>query len=101
MVLILKITKCSSVPRNSNYFHRPDFHQTQQLLLLSCNAFDDDDDDDDDEVCRVCKTPGDPCGCTRQHYQRSGLPLPCPWINQSIAYDGISRHAVAVMHSGQ
>ena len=22
-------------------------------------------DDDDDEVRRVCKTPGDPCGCTR------------------------------------
>ena len=40
----------------------------------------DDDDDDDDEVRRVCKTPGDPCGCTRQYYQRSGLPLPSPWI---------------------
>ena len=31
---------------------------------------------DDDEVRRVCKTPG----CTRQYYQRSGLPLPSPWI---------------------
>ena len=39
-----------------------------------------DDDDDDDDVRRVCKTPGDPCGCTRQYYQRSGLPLPSPWI---------------------
>jgi hypothetical protein len=34
----------------------------------------------DDEVRRVCKTPGDPCGCTRQFYQRSDLPLPSPWI---------------------
>ena len=41
---------------------------------------DDDDDDDDDEVRRVCKIPGDPCGCTRQHFQRSGLPLPSPGI---------------------
>ena len=24
-----------------------------------------DDDDDDDQVRRVCKTPGDPYGCTR------------------------------------
>ena len=38
------------------------------------------DDDDDDEVRRVCKTPGDPCGCTSQYYERSGLPLPSPWI---------------------
>ena len=29
----------------------------------------------DDDVRRVCKTPGDPCGCTRQYYQRSGLPF--------------------------
>ena len=35
----------------------------------------------DDEVSRVCKTPGDPCGCTRQNSQRSGLPLSSPWIN--------------------
>ena len=34
----------------------------------------------DDEVHRVCKTAGDPCGCTRQYYQRSGFPLPFPWI---------------------
>ena len=33
----------------------------------------------DDEVRRVCKTPGDPWGCTRQHSQRNGLPLPFPW----------------------
>ena len=26
-----------------------------------------DDDDDDDEVRQVCKTPGDPCGCTSLH----------------------------------
>jgi hypothetical protein len=39
-----------------------------------------DGDDDDDEVGRVCKTPGDPYGCTRQHSQRSGLPLPSPSI---------------------
>ena len=38
------------------------------------------EDDDDDEVLRVCNTPGDPCGCTRQHSQSSGLPLPSPWI---------------------
>ena len=37
-------------------------------------------DSNDDEVRRVCKTPGDPCGCTRQYYKRSGLPLPSPWI---------------------
>ena len=35
-------------------------------------------DDDDEEVRRVYKTPGDPCRCTRQHSQRSGLPLPSP-----------------------
>ena len=35
---------------------------------------------DVDEVRRVCKTPGDPCGCTRQYSLRSGLPLPSPWI---------------------
>ena len=40
------------------------------------------DDEDDDEVRRVCKTPGDPCECTRQHSQRSGLPLPSPWIQR-------------------
>ena len=34
----------------------------------------------DADVRRVCKTPGVPCGCTRQHSQRSGLPLPSPWI---------------------
>ena len=33
---------------------------------------------DDDEDRRVCKTPGDPCGCTRQHSQSSGWPLPSP-----------------------
>ena len=36
----------------------------------------------DDEVRRVCMTPGDPCGCTRQYYQRSGLTLPSPWFRQ-------------------
>jgi hypothetical protein len=36
-------------------------------------------DDDDDEVHRICRTPGDPCGCTRQYFQRSGLPLPSTW----------------------
>ena len=36
------------------------------------------DDDDDDGVRRACKIPGGPCGCTRQHSQRSGLPLPSP-----------------------
>ena len=46
---------------------------------LIASSFDDDDDDED-EVCRVCKTPGDSCGCTRQHSQRSGLLLPSPWI---------------------
>ena len=35
-------------------------------------------DGDDDEVRRVCKTPGNPFECTRQHSQRSGLPLPSP-----------------------
>ena len=35
---------------------------------------------DDDEVRRICKIPGDPCGCTRQHSQRNGLPLAYPWI---------------------
>ena len=34
---------------------------------------------DDDEVRRVCKTPCDPCGCTWQHSQMSGVPLPSPW----------------------
>ena len=33
----------------------------------------------DDEVRRVCKTPGDPCRCTRQYYQRTVLLLPSPW----------------------
>ena len=33
----------------------------------------------DDDVRRVCKIPGDPCGCTRQHFPKSGLPLPSPW----------------------
>ena len=35
---------------------------------------------DVDEVRRVRKNPGDLCGFTRQYYQRSGLPLPSPWI---------------------
>ena len=34
----------------------------------------------DDEIRRVCKNPGDPWGCTRQHSQRSGLLLPSPWF---------------------
>ena len=45
-----------------------------------------DDDDDDDEVRRVCKTPGDPCGCTRQYYKMSGLPLPSPWIKNGSVF---------------
>ena len=36
--------------------------------------------DYDDEVHRVSKISSDPCGCTRQHYRRSGLPLHFPWI---------------------
>jgi hypothetical protein len=39
-------------------------------LRLGPTLLHDDDDDDDDVVSRVCKTPGDPCGCTRQYYQR-------------------------------
>ena len=37
------------------------------------------DDIFDDEVRRICKTPGDPCGCNRQQSQRNGLPLSFPW----------------------
>ena len=33
-----------------------------------------------------CKTPGDPCRCTRQHSQRSSLPLPSPWIKHSPVF---------------
>ena len=50
------------------------------LFLKKMPSNCDDEDDDDDEVRRVCKTPGDPCRCTRQHSQRSGLPLPSRWI---------------------
>ena len=39
-----------------------------------------DDDDDDDDVRQVWRTPGVPCGCTWQHSQRNGLPLPSNWI---------------------
>ena len=38
-----------------------------KLCIFMLATYDDDDDDDDDEVHRVSKTPGDPCGCTRQH----------------------------------
>ena len=36
--------------------------------------------EDEGEVRRVCENSGDPCGCTRQDSQKSGLSLPSPWI---------------------
>ena len=44
------------------------------------NIYISSSDDDNDEVRGVCKTPGDPSGCTRQYYQSSGLLFPSPLI---------------------
>ena len=49
-------------------YNRPTLIHKDDLIIDSNLYFILGLYDDDDEVRRVCKTPGDPCGCTRQYY---------------------------------
>ena len=66
-----KIQNSNIVQTNMQGFENHLNYKTQGVIDKVQNT-----NDDDDEVRLVCKT----CGCARQYYQRSGLPLPSPWI---------------------